>query len=79
MNVSMAFYDCSLVDMYGESSQLVNVIIYARGRIGEALHLSDDFIRTALPYANQVMLAKAGEHDGLFEKILADRNVPIVK
>lgn len=49
------------------------------GGLERRCNLSDDFIRTALLYANQVMLAKAGEHDGLFEKILADRNVPIVK
>ena len=38
MNVSMAFYDCSLVDMYGESSQLVNVtFMHAGGLRGVAI------------------------------------------
>jgi len=57
----------------------MNIIIMHVGGVERRGELSDAFIRAALPYAGHVILVEAGDQDGLFEKVLAGKKVPITK
>ena len=41
--------------------------------------LSDQMIQDFLPYAQMVIVVKSGNKDGLFTKICADKNIPILE
>lgn len=41
--------------------------------------LSDQMIQDFLPYAQMVIVVKSGNKDGLFTKICADKNIPLLE
>lgn len=41
--------------------------------------LSDQMIQTFLPYAQMVIVVKSGNKDGLFTKICAEKNIPLLE
>jgi hypothetical protein len=41
--------------------------------------LSDQMIQTFLPYAQMVIVVKSGNKDGLFTKICAEKNIPLIE
>ena len=57
----------------------MSIIIMHVGGVERRGELSDAFIRAALSYAGHVILVEAGDQDGLFEKVLAGKKVPITK